>query len=411
MHSRRGFLATNLRALPLISLAPSIPGFLARTARAAEPARDGRILVVVQLDGGNDGINTVVPFGDEGYAKHRRVLRLPASGLIEVADGVGLHPAMRAAGALLDSGRLAIVRGVGYPNPSRSHFASMATWHTARLDPEEHQGAGWLGRGLGDRAGPGTRAVFLGAGTPPAALRGRRSSAVTLERLEDFAVDPATAARGDRPGPGEGDGLAAFARRSALDAYATADRMAALARADTSGLYPRTGLADRLGLVSRLIKADLGARVYYTSQAGYDTHAAQIATHGALLGELSGALRAFLDDLAASGLGDRVLVLAFSEFGRRVAENGSAGTDHGTAGPVFVAGPAVRAGLIGSQPGLLDLEAGDLKVAVDFRRIYATLLEGWLGLPSREALAGDYEPLPLLLEPFSLGRGGLVGRA
>src|SRR5262249_14977763 len=158
--------------------------------------------------------------------------------------------------------------------------------------------------------------------------------------------------------------------------------------------YPPTALARRLQLVAGLLKAGLGARVFYTLQPGYDTHAAQLPTHERLLAELGGALRAFLDDLAAAKLAERGLGLAFSEVGRRVAENGS-GTDHGTAGPVFLAGPGVKPGLVGATPSLTDLEDGDLKVGLDFRRVYAAVLQDWLALPVGPALGGNFEPLPL----------------
>src|SRR4051794_41120254 len=172
MSSRRDFLKASLRASSLVALAPAVPGFLAATARAATPGRDGRVLVVVQLDGGNDGINTVVPFRDEGYAGHRKVLRLPADKLLKVGDSIGLHPSLADAAKLLDRGELAIVQGVGYPNPSRSHFRSMAVWHSARPDPEEHAGPGWLGRVCDDllARGDSSGAYSLGDGPPPAAL-------------------------------------------------------------------------------------------------------------------------------------------------------------------------------------------------------------------------------------------------
>src|SRR5947208_5738629 len=173
MFTRRAFLHTSLQTSTLVALAPSVPGFLAQAARAADPERDGRVLVVIQLDGGNDGINTVVPFADEGYAKHRRVLRQPTDRLFKINKEVGLHPAMGGAAKLLESGRLAIVQGVGYPNPSRSHFASMATWHTARLDPEDHGGTGWIGRGLDAR--DDQSAIYVGEGSFPPALRRRRT--------------------------------------------------------------------------------------------------------------------------------------------------------------------------------------------------------------------------------------------
>jgi uncharacterized protein (DUF1501 family) len=387
MFTRRDFLRTS----SLLALAPAVPGFLARTARAAGPQRDARALVVIQLDGGNDGINTVVPFADEGYAKHRQALRLPKERLVKVNDKVGLHPSLGEFGKLLEAGKLAVVQGVGYPNPNRSHFRSMAIWHTARLDAEEQAGLGWLGRGLDET--PGATSLLVGSGPPPVALRGRRAVASALERIEDFTLaagaDPRKALTRDEPG----DELAAFVRRSMLDAYATADRLKEVGGGD-GARYPQTGLANRLRLVARLLKTGVGARVYYTTQGSYDTHSAQLNTHANLLFELAGAVRAFLDDLTAARLADRVTVLAFSEFGRRVQENGS-GTDHGTAGPVFLAGPGVKGGLVGQTPSLTDLEAGDLKVGLDFRRVYAAVLEDWLGLPAKTALSGTFERLPL----------------
>jgi uncharacterized protein (DUF1501 family) len=416
---RRDFLRTST----LIALAPTIPGFLEQTARAAAPQRDGRILVVIQLDGGNDGINTVVPFADEGYAKYRKVLRLPASSLFKINKEVGLHPAMRAAVGLLQSGRLAIVQGVGYPNPSRSHFKSMAIWHSANVnlpkddvvDAESKAVYGWIGQALdgGPRPADGSPgATFIGTGNMPAALRSRRSVASAVTRLEDSLLAPSLA-RGSMRGHGQettpqppsaarmdnpSHDLAAFVRRNTLDAYASSERMAAVLRAKDSGAgYPATGLADRLRMISRLIKGGAGTRVFYTSQPtnGYDTHSVQLPFHADLLSELAGALKAFLDDLTAAGLAERVAVLCFSEFGRRVQENASQGTDHGTAGPVFLAGPGVEAGLIGAAPRLLDLQDGDLKMTVDFRRVYAAVLDAWLGLATRTALGGPFEPLPL----------------
>ncbi len=402
MFSRREFL----RASTLVALAPTVPGFLARTARAASPERDGRILVVIQLDGGNDGINTVVPFKDEGYARHRKALRLPADRLQKVTREVGLHPAMGGAARLLEDGRLAVVQGVGYPNPSRSHFQSMAVWHSANLSPlkegagraEIKASFGWIGRALDEGRKPADGspgAVFVGSGSLPAALRSRRSVASAITRPEDSVLALNTGPRTEAPQAG-GDDLAAFVRRSTLDAYATSERMAEVLRAKDRGVsYPATTLAGRLRVIARLIKGGGGTRVFYTSQSSYDTHYVQLLTHAELLGELSGALQAFLDDLKAAGLAERVAVLCFSEFGRRVAENGSQGTDHGTAGPVFLAGPGVRAGLVGEAPRLLDLEGGDLKMGIDFRRVYATVLEDWLRLPGRPSLGADFEKLHL----------------
>jgi uncharacterized protein (DUF1501 family) len=395
MLSRRDFLKTS----SLVALAPSVPGFLAQTARAARPDRAGRVLVVVQLDGGNDGINTVVPYADEGYARHRKALRLPQKEILKLTDRVGLHPAMRGAAKLWETHRLAIVQGVGYPNPNRSHFESMAIWQTARLKPREYDGPGWLGAAFdqGPRPADGSpSSLLIGLDSPPRALRSRRSLSSALAHLDDLVlagdVHPkhavAVAAR-------END-LHAFVRRSMLDAYATADRLkeAATVRGDAAP-YPESELAQRLRLVARLLKAGFATRVFYVVQPGYDTHYSQLPIHEQLLGNLSGALRAFLDDLAAARLAERVVVMCFSEFGRRVAENGSVGTDHGTAAPVLLAGPAVKPGLVGETPSLTELEAGDLKTHLDFRRVYATILEDWLGLPAGTALAGKFEPLAL----------------
>jgi uncharacterized protein (DUF1501 family) len=236
----------------------------------------------------------------------------------------------------------------------------------------------------------------LGGGSMPAALRSRRSVVTAINRLEDSVLALKGGARSTVMESGQSSDLAAFVRRSTLDAYATSERMAAvLCAKDGQARYPATALGGRLRVIARLIKAGGGTRVYYTAQDGYDTHYVQSQLHFALLSELSGALKAFLDDLAAAKLAQRVLVLCFSEFGRRVAENGSQGTDHGTAGPVLLAGPKVKAGLLGKTPSLLDLHDGDLKMTMDFRRVYAAVLHDWLGLPVKTALGGDFEPLPL----------------
>src|SRR5262249_31034771 len=204
MISRRDFL----RSSSLVALAPTVPAFLARTAHAAKPERDGKVLVVIQLDGGNDGINTVVPFKDEGYAKHRKSLRLAKEQLVKVNGEVGLHPALGSLGKVLEAGHLTIVQGGGYPNPSPSHFESMAVWQTARGDRRDHRGYGWRGRSLDEEASRGREAtgvpamVFVGGGQMPLALRGRRSVASALTRPEDFLLAP-EAKMGRAPAPAE----------------------------------------------------------------------------------------------------------------------------------------------------------------------------------------------------------------
>ncbi len=404
MFTRRDLFRRTLDGAALVALAPTVPVFLANTARAAGTKPDSRVLVVIQLDGGNDAINTLVPFRDEGYAKNRQSLRLNEKDLIRVNGELGLHPGLREMGKLLERGQLALVPGVGYPNPNRSHFESMAIWHSARLDPEEHGGPGWIGRGLdtryegGKETPAGASSLFVGEGTPPATLRARRAAVTSLDRLDDLVLPEGWAGK-DRKSRGAGlpggDDLDAFVRRSTLDAYAASERVTELTsrRAESDARYPGTALGGRLQTIARLLKADLGARVFYTVQGGYDTHAGQSNTHFGLMSELGGAVRAFLDDLTAAKLADRVIVMGFSEFGRRVAENSSAGTDHGTAGLVFLAGEGVKGGVQGKVPSLTDLVDGDPRITTDFRRVYASVLDDWLGLPSRQALGPGFEPL------------------
>jgi len=387
-----------LRQSAFVSLSPLIPRFVARSASAAAPDRDGRILVVVQLDGGNDGINTVVPVGDALYAKYRRELRIASDRVRRLGEdggvAVGLHPAMRGMADLFEDGRLAIVQGVGYPNPDRSHFESMATWQTARLGRDETGDPGWLGRALdvAPRSEGGPAAIHVGAESPPRALVTRRASTTSFADAADLSL----ALAAPPSPPATGTDLVAFVGRTLTSAYATAASLdAATKKRDVLARYPDTALARRLDLVARSIKAGFSTRVYYTIQAGYDTHSVQLPTHARLLDEFSGAVAAFLDDLKAAQLADRVVVMAFSEFGRRPEENGSIGTDHGTAGPVFLAGPSVRGGLLGETPRLESLVDGDLSWSVDFRQVYASILDGWLGVAADGVLGGNFAGLPL----------------
>jgi uncharacterized protein (DUF1501 family) len=262
MLSRRALLRTSA----LLSLTPVVPTFLSRTARAARAEQDGRVLVILQLDGGNDGINTVVPFVDEGYKEHRRELRLPTDRLLKVADGLGLHPSLRGAADLLESGRLAIVQGVGYPNPDRSHFESMTIWQTASPGRPGGDVMGWLGRALD--AGPlghGPAAIHVGDEALPRALTARRATSASFADASDLALALPAPPKADEPAEGD---LAVFVNRTVTGAYATAAELdAATARgADASARYPDTGLSKRLGLIARSIKSCSPARVYYAIQ-------------------------------------------------------------------------------------------------------------------------------------------------
>ena len=402
--NRREWIKTS----SLIALAPSIPLFLRSSLQGAEADPNGRILVEIQLSGGNDGINTVVPYADEGYAKHRRELRIPTDKLVKINDEIGLHPSLQSFGSLLEDGRLVIAQGVGYPNPNRSHDVSMAIWQTARMDPTEHDSFGWLGRAL-DADATGTtsmpRSMLIGDQSPPVAIRGRKSAFGVTDRLTDLQLkvnrsldqkDPATIESAQVAH--SANGLADFVQRTTLDAYAAADVLAEVAAKSKTGSagYPQNELGRRLELIGRLIKADIGTSVYYVSQSGYDTHAVQLPTHESLISELSQGINAFLDDLKAAALDDRVVVLCFSEFGRPVTENASLGTDHGTSGPVFIAGSKVKPGLYGKTPSLTDLDGNDLKMSLDFRQVYATLLQHWLNVSTQPVLGGTFEPVKFL---------------
>jgi uncharacterized protein (DUF1501 family) len=386
MLTRRAFLQSS----SLLALAPAVPMFVAHTARAAEADRDGRVLVVVQLDGGNDALNTLVPYADPHYARLRPRLKVPKQDLVRLSDTLGLHPSLRPLDRLLQDGQLAILPGVGYPNPNRSHFESMAIWHTAQFDPEERRGYGWLGRALD----PPAATSYALSSSVPGALRGRRSVAISLVRGEDLLLAEPAALSQDSDRDSQGD-LLAFVRRQAVDAAMAAQQFAKVGGGNDGVNYPTTGLAERLKLAARLLKSNLGARVFYTIQGGFDTHAAQSFTHAGLLSEFAGAVAAFFGDPEAAKLSERVALVAFSEFGRTIGENGSGGTDHGTAGVVLLAGPGVRGGLIGSMPSLTDLVDGEPRMTMDFRRLYTSVLDHWLGLTSREVLGASFEPAPL----------------
>jgi uncharacterized protein (DUF1501 family) len=394
MTTRRQFLQQSA----LVSLSPLVPAFLSRTAFAVNAKSDDRVLVVIQLDGGNDGLNTVIPYADENYARFRRELRIKTADVLKLDDAVGLHPAMKLAAELVEDGRLAIVQGVGNPNPNRSHFESMAIWHHAHLATADHDGNGWLGRAAELAQPPNDSAadsIYIGSDAVPVALRGRRANAISLQNEADLKLT--AGATSQVSGPASSVELTAFVQRTVAQSFEAARQFAESDRpgSTTSSNYAATKLAGKLQLISKLLQLGGGTRIYYASQSGYDTHAAQIYSHAQLLREFTGALKAFLDDLKAAQLDQRVVVLAFSEFGRRVEENGSAGTDHGAAGPIFLAGPKVRRGLVGQHPSLTDLDQGDLKMAIDFRQVYATLLEQWLGVSSKQSLSADFGQLAL----------------
>jgi uncharacterized protein (DUF1501 family) len=387
MFTRRSLL----KSLPLLVFAPTVPAFLTRTARALTPKPDARVLVVVQLDGGNDALNTVVPFADPEYARLRPRLKHDPMKLVKLNDSLGLSPDLKPLDRFWEGGRLAVIPGVGYPNPSRSHFQSMAIWHTARFEVEEvRASSGWLGRALDE--GGGDSCVV--SKETPHAVRGRRAAVVSLTRTEDLLLTNPAATRAALGAVAPADDLLNFVRRQSVDATAGAEKVATATLNTSDATYPSTGIGQKLQLVAKMLKAGFTTRVYYTTQTGYDTHAQQQFAHSNLLSELAGAVSAFFTDLAAAKVDDRVVLFTFSEFGRTIQENGSLGTDHGTAGSVFLAGPGVKGGVHGTSPSLTDLVAGEPKMTTDFRRVYAAILSDWLGLPI-EGLGGSFAPMKL----------------
>ena len=356
----------------------------------------GGPLVLVTLYGGNDGLNTLIPYTDPAYASARPTLGYKASEVLPLADGFGLNPKLPGLQSLWKSGELAIVRGVGYPNPNLSHFASMGIWQTA--DVEEGAGTGWVGRWL-DSAGDGPeRAISVGATLPPL-LRGDKEAAAAI-------TGPSVTLPGDRgfqqayasmqSSGQDRAGMAAQVASSGRDLLGLQQRLAGSSGASFSQPSAAVGdLAGALGLVSHLITAGSQAQVYQVSLESFDTHAAEKANHERLLSELDAAVTAFFKGLKGNPRGEGVVVMTYSEFGRRPAENASGGTDHGTAAPLFVAGPRVKGGrFYGEEPSLTDLDAnGNLKFGVDFRNVYATVLEKVVGTDPEPVLGGKIETL------------------
>lgn len=405
--SRRQLLA-GLGAAGCVSLSGQIPGLWRRAMLdAAESARsDDRILVLVQLAGGNDGLNTLVPFTNDVYYRGRPAVAIAKDQVLKLNDRCGLHPAMGEFRRLYDEGRLAIVEGVGYPQPDRSHFRSMDIWQSAMPSATDFRD-GWIGRAL-DRAfqqdPTASESLALGTDRTPLSLLSQTRAVPAIVDFQQYRTTGATLAKAPTRRPLEklaagasGTSELDFLRRGLVGALETADRLGRLGdRNSSTETFPATGMGRKLQTISQLIAADFPARVYFVSLDGFDTHAQQLTGHQALLAELSDAVGAFAKELDAHRRSDQVVLLTFSEFGRRVAENGSLGTDHGAASVLFALTPPGHGGFHGKPPSFDNLDDGDLIHTVDFRSVYATVLDRWLGIPSREILAGEFVPVPFL---------------
>jgi uncharacterized protein (DUF1501 family) len=439
LQTRREFLRKTVLGS---ALTWTVPAFLADTfaalqSQAADSAtqivtgKDSTILVVLQMAGGNDGINTVVPYANDFYRKARPRIGLPADKILKLNGDIGFHGAMTGFKDLYDAGHLAVVQGVGYPNPIRSHFRSTEIWQTAS-DSDKVEKYGWIGRYFdNDCAGCDPEVgVTIGNQTPqsfystslkgicfsnpdnyrfrsPLHVRPGQTDPIeeTYEKLNGEELSGSDANSGGSVAalpaamPMQGGRVIDFIERTALDAQLSSHEVRAIAdRVQNQAAYPASQLGNSLKMVAKMIGGGLPTRVYYVSQGGYDTHANQVATQERLLGDLGHCMKAFVDDLKAQGNLSRVLVMTFSEFGRRVSENANGGTDHGAAAPMFIVGNTVKAGLLGRYPSLApqDLFQGDIKFNVDFRSVYAGVLESWLKTKSAPILGRQFAPLQVV---------------
>jgi len=381
--------------------------------------RAGKVLVLVQLTGGNDGLSTVVPFGDDAYGRARTSTRIAADEVLRIDEYRGLHPALKGMKRHYDAGRMAIVEGAGYPDPIRSHFKSYEVWHTGSARGRS-SGEGWVGR-LASAAWAKNETpelvVHVG-GTAPYSVYSLTHPPVIFQTPQSYRwVSPETddlatyrkAAEADtvrlddarkKKGKTKPTGSEAAIERLRgvlADANESSARIRRAAVAyETKVAYPADELGESLRIVAALLDARIGSRVVSVELGGFDSHNNQRAQHDARMRSLDGALTAFLDDLKGRSVEDDVLVVVFSEFGRRVQENGSRGTDHGTAGPMFVLGSKVKGGLHGKHPSLTELDEGDLIHTTDFRSVYATAIDRWFEADSAKVLGARFKPLPIV---------------
>lgn len=379
-------------------------------AQASNLSGENRMLVVVQLGGGNDGLNTVVPYGNGLYYDARPMLAIPQEQVLVLDNQIGLNPNLQTFKSWYDEGKLAVVQGVGYPNPNRSHFRSTDIWETA--NPQTVVGTGWLGRYLDTTLCENdcTNQIPAAAvgGFLPLSLRGEQVVVPSIANLETFQfqtnqrypqdrqaqVDAITAIN---EATGNGNSYDALVANTGLTAIRNADTIqTATAKYSSAVEYPQNPFASGLQLLAKLIAGGLSTQIMHVSIGGFDTHSQQAQDHAGLLQAVDSGLAAFYQDLVQLGVADDVLLMTFSEFGRRVRENGSLGTDHGTAAPMFVMGNPAQGGLFGAHPSLnaSDLDDNeDMVFQVDFRSVYSTILESWLGVEPTDILGARYENL------------------
>ena len=366
---------------------------------------DDRVLVVINMQGGNDGLNTIVPHGMSQYYKYRPTLGIAPGDVLQIDKQLGFNPAMTSLKGMFDAGNVAVVQGAGYPGPDHSHFRSTEIWQTA--EPDHYESTGWVGRFLDSANLPADNLFNAVALSPvlPEVMIGRRVDVPAIAGLQGFGLssDRNATERGvfasiDRGGsmPFSSPYLATVAMIEDHAQRGSQKLPKLIAGYKTDASYPATPLGRSLALAAQIVGSRLGTRVIYVQHGSFDTHAAQKGTQDRLLREFSDALKAFYDDLAAHGNDKRTLTLTFSEFGRRVAENASRGTDHGEAAPLFLVGGGLKGGVYGTHPSLDELDNGDVKYTVDFRSVYATVIEKWFARPTAGVLAGSFPTMAML---------------
>lgn len=373
-----------------------------RQAKGGKALKD-TVLVVCQLSGGNDGLNTIIPYANARYRELRPTLGITDDKVIKVNNELGLHPSMGPLKELFDQGKVAVIQGVGYPNPNRSHFKSMDIWQSA--SPDLALKGGWLGRHFDAQStyGPLNPVVALGLSTEkPRALDGKKISIpcfASLVDIQNMVGDPDAERmlrqiQGAQAPVGSNARVVQDANKAALDAMAELSKK--LQGYTPKGTYGNDAFGNGFKQIAQLIATSPATRVVYFSAGGFDTHARQVESHDRLLGGFSAAVNAFQKEMEAIGKADKVMVLVFSEFGRRVYENASGGTDHGQAGPMMLIGKGVKGGFHGASPDLQNLVDGDLKWNVDFREVYAMALDQWMGGDSAAVLGQAYKPIGAL---------------
>ncbi len=361
-----------------------------------------KVLVILQLSGGNDGLNTVIPFRNDLYFKARPRLGIEKDKAISLTDDAGIHPALSGFKELFDEGSMGILNNVGYPNPDRSHFRSMDIWHSAS-DSRDYWNTGWLGRYL-DAQCQGcdkpTYALELDD-TLSLAMKGEEAKAIAMKdpkRLFGTAnqrfFKELIQQHQDEPGEQPAD----YLYKTMAETISSADYIFEKSRLHpTRAAYPKTGLGQDMKTIASLIFSDINTRVYYVSLGSFDTHVNQLFQQQRLFTEMNDAVKAFTSDLKTNGRFQDVLLMTFSEFGRRVSQNASGGTDHGTANNMFFIGDGLKQkGLINELPDLTNLDEGDLKYKVDFKHVYATVLKNWLGADDQVILKNRYDHLGMV---------------